>query len=425
MLAFDTPSGPAFDFLILFLVVLAGPAIMTRARIPGIIGLIVGGWAIGPHGLGLIGAGNVTVPALGELGLLYLMFVAGLELDLNVLRVYRRAAVVFGLATFVAPFVGGLIVGGILGFSTPASLLLGSLLASHTLLLYPMIRDAGLGANPAIASAIGATVLTDSISLIVLAGVSGTQTGSGSTFAIFAEIVGGLVVLIAFSLVVLPRVAIWTFRHAGSDRSSRFLFALIAFLAAASLASVFGIEGIVGAFFAGLALNRLVPNEGETMHRIDFFGAAVFVPIFLVSTGLLLDPSVMFTAETLRFAALFLVACIGGKVLAAVLARYLLKVSRPEASLMFVLTTPQAAATLAATTVGFKLGLFSTEVVNAVLVLILVSIVSATLLAPRYIRQIPAPSEDEVDLGTRVLLAVDHEQPSPAAAPAGCSAGPP
>ena len=160
--------------------------------------------------------------------------------------------------------------------------------------------------------------------------------------------------------------------------------ALISFLAAATVAEVFSIEGIVGAFFAGLALNRLVPNEGQTMHQIDFFGSAVFVPIFLVSTGLLLDPSVMFRLETMKFAALFIVACVGGKALGSACSPAPCSRCRgPEAGLMFVLTTPQAAATLAATTVGFQIGLFSTAVVNAVLVLILVSIVMSTVLTPR------------------------------------------
>jgi Kef-type K+ transport system membrane component KefB len=412
MLALHMPEGAAFTFLVLFAVVLAGPAIMTRARIPGIIGLLIGGWAIGPHGLGLIGNGNQTVPQLGQLGLLYLMFVAGLELDLGVLSVYRRSAVAFSLITFTLPFVGGLVVGEILGFPTAAAVLLGSLLASHTLITYPMIRDAGLSGNPAVATAVGATVLTDTISLVVLAGVSGTQTGSGSTGSIFLQLALGLAVLVGFSLLVLPRVAVWIYKRLGADRSVRFLVAMISFLAAATLAEVFSIEGIVGAFFAGLALNRLVPNEGQTMHRIDFFGSTVFVPIFLVSTGLLLDPSVMFRLETMKFAGLFLLACVGGKTIATVLSRTVIKVSWHESGLMFVLTTPQAAATLAATTVGFEIGLFSTTVVNAVLVLILVSIVMSTALTPPFVRGVEVPAAAEPELGERVVLAVHAAEPS-------------
>jgi Kef-type K+ transport system membrane component KefB len=413
--ALQRPEGAAFDFLLLFLVVLVGPYIMSRARIPGIIGLLVGGWAIGPHGLNLIAQGNQTVPELGQFGLLYLMFSAGLELDLGVFNVYRRKAVAFGMAAFLLPFACGFLVGQMINFSMPAAILLGSLAASHTLITYPLVREAGLARNPAVASAVGATVLTDTLALVVLAVVAGTQTGSGSTPSIVLQLAVGFTVLGVFSLLILPWAARWTLRRLGSDRSVRFLVALIGFLAAAAVAQVFHIEGIIGAFFAGLGLNKLVPNEGQTMNQIDFFGSAVFVPIFLVSTGLLLDPTVMFQLETLKFAGLFIMSCIGGKALAAVFANRGLRVSRVEASLMWVLSIPQAAATLAATTVGFEIGLFDTVVVNAVLVLILVSIVASTLLVPVVTRRVEAPEAAEGMLGERVILAVDSDHPSPAA----------
>jgi Kef-type K+ transport system membrane component KefB len=413
--ALQRPEGAAFDFLLVFLVVLVGPSIMSRARVPGIIGLLVGGWAIGPHGLNLIQAGNQTVPELGQFGLLYLMFSAGLELDLGVFNVYRRKAVAFGLAAFMLPFACGFAVGQVINFSIPAAILLGSLAASHTLITYPLVRDAGLARNPAVASAVGATVLTDTLALVVLAVIAGTQTGSGSTPSIVLQLAIGFVVLVAFSLLVLPWAARWTFRRLGSDRSVRFLVALIGFLAAAAVAQVFHIEGIIGAFFAGLGLNRLVPNEGQTMNQIDFFGSAVFVPIFLVSTGLLLDPTVMFQVETIKYAGLFILSCIGGKALAATFANRGLKVSRAEAMLMWTISIPQAAATLAATTVGFQIGLFDSVVVNAVLVLILVSILTSTLLVPVVARRVEVPEATEAMLGERVLLAVDSDHPSPAA----------
>ena len=294
-------------------------------------------------------------------------------------------------------------------------MLLGSLLASHTLITYPMIRDAGLAANPAVAIAVGATG-DDGHDL---ARGAGRGLGHADRFGLDRHDLPA-----ARRRPARPRrvhagapagAAIWTYTRLGADRSVRFLVALISFLAAATVAEVFSIEGIVGAFFAGLALNRLVPNGGQTMHQIDFFGSTVFVPIFLVSTGLLLDPSVMFRLETMKFAGLFIVACVGGKALAIVLSRSVIKVSRPEHGLMFVLTTPQAAATLAATTVGFQIGLFSTAVVNAVLVLILVSIVMSTALTPPFVRAVEVPDAADPELGERVVLAVHDAQPSRAA----------
>lgn len=412
--AIEPPEGAVLDFTLLFAVILLGPVVVKYARVPGLIGLLLGGFLIGSNGLGWIDAGNQTLPELGQLGLLYLMFVAGLELDLRILGQYRRAAVIFGLLTFAAPFAAGVAVGFGLGWSVSATMLLGSLLASHTLILYPMVRDARLGTNPAVASAVGATVLTDTIALVVLAVVAGTETGTGSASRVLLEIGIGLVVLVVASLMVLPRVAAAALRLWGGDRAARYLVAMVGFLLMAMLAEVFGIEGIVGAFFAGLGLNRLVPNEGPSMERIEFFGSAVLIPMFLVSVGLLLDPSVMFSAETLGLAGLICAACLGGKALAALLARPILGFDGPEAGTMFILTTPQAAATLAATLIGFEIGLFGTSVVNAVLVLILVSIVVTTVIAPRYLSRVAVPERGQRPLGERVMLISPTEGPSEA-----------
>ncbi len=397
----------------LFIVVIVGPPLLQRARVPGIIGLLLGGFAIGPHGLNLIGAGNTTVPELGQIGLLYLMFVAGVELDLALLRVHRRAVIAFALITFACPMLLGSVVGFSMNWSAPAALLLGAVFSSHTLLLYPTVRQAGLTTHPAVATAVGATVITDTLALVVLAGVSGSQLVGGSPVSIALQVAFGLAALLIFSLIVLPRIARFAFRVIGTDRVVRYLLAIAAFLGAATLANSLGIEGIVGAFFAGLGLNRLVPNEGVLMDRIDFFGAAVFVPIFLVSVGMLLDPHVMIQGETLKLAGLFIAAAIGGKAVAAGIARLTLGYSTPEAGLMLGLTIPQAAATLAATVIGFNIGLFGQSVVNAILVLILASIIAGTLLVDRTKVLVPAPSLGDQRLGRRVLVALEDSAQAP------------
>jgi Kef-type K+ transport system membrane component KefB len=411
----QAPSGPVLEFLVLFAVILLGPIVFSRLGLPGLIGLVLGGFAIGSHGLDLINAGNQTVPELGKLGLLYLMFVAGLELDLHVVKDYRRAAVGFGLIAFAIPFTLGASVAIALGWSVPAICLLGALLSSHTLITYPTIRDGGLGGNPAIASAVGATVLTDTLALIVLAIVAGTQTGSGSVYVIVLEIALGFAALILVGLFGLPRLVDLVLRQWASDRVARYLVIIVALLLMAMLAEVFGIEGIVGAFFAGLALNRLVPNEGPSMERIEFFGAAVFVPVFLVSIGLLLDPSVMFTGHTLGLAALMIAAALGGKAIACGLAGPLMGFSHWERLGMYVLTIPQAAATLAVSLIGFEIGVFGTSVVNAVLVLILVSIVVAAMLAQRVVASFPVRTEAKLPLGSKVLVVTSATGPSDAA----------
>ena len=352
-----SPEGAAWEFLVLFLVVIIGPPLLERARLPGIVGLLLGGYVIGSNGLDLIGSGNTTVPELGQLGLLYLMFVAGVELDLALVRIHRGAVGLFGLLAFVVPMALGSAIGFALHWEVAAALLLGSLMASHTLLVYPTVRNAGLAAHRAVATAVGATVITDTASLVVLAFVSGSQLEGGSAASIALQVVFGLAVLVIFSFLILPRLVRLAFRYLGTDRIVRYLLAIAAFLAAATLATMVGIEGIVGAFFAGLGLNRLVPNEGPLMDRIDFFGSAVFVPIFLVSVGMLLQPSVMVQGETLKFAGLFVVAALAGKAVASGVTGRVLQLSRRETALMWGLTIPQAAATLAATVIGFDIGL--------------------------------------------------------------------
>jgi Kef-type K+ transport system membrane component KefB len=406
------PSGVAWEFLALFLVIIIAPPLLERARLPGIIGLLLGGYLIGPNCLDLIGSGNTTVPELGQLGLLYLMFVAGVELDLRLVSQHRRSVVLFGALAFVIPLVLGSSVGFSLHWSAPAALLLGSLMASHTLLVYPAVRKAGLATHRAVATAVGATVLTDTASLIVLAFVAGSQAKGGSAASIGLQVAFGLVVLAIFSFVILPRIVTIAFRFLGTDRVIRYLLTIASFLAAATLASSVGIEGIVGAFFAGLGLNRLVPTEGPLMDRIDYFGQALFVPVFLLSVGMLLQPKVMIQPETLKLAGLFVVAAVGGKTVAAWATKRPLGLSGNETMLMLGLTIPQAAATLAATIVGFNIGLFDQSVVNAVLVLILVSIVTATLIVERVKTGVPQPDVKDRGIGKHVLVAL--EDPSQA-----------
>ncbi|MFA9400866.1 MAG: cation:proton antiporter [Acidobacteriota bacterium] len=405
-ISLQAPDGSAWEFLVLFLVVIFGPPLVQRIGIPGLIGLLIGGFLIGPKGLSLLPEGSTTIPELGDLGLLYLMFVAGVELNLALLRQHRRSAISFGLLTFAFPMAFGTAVGLLLGWETPAALLLGSLLASHTLILYPLVRGAGLSNDPVVASVVGATVLTDTIALVILAVIAGTESGTGSTADVALELGLGFIALGLVCFVLLPILARRAFRALGTERTVRYAIAVASFLLAAVVAETFGIEGIVGAFFAGLAMNRLVPNEGPLMSRIEFFGGALFIPVFLISVGLLLDPSVMFQLDTLGLAALFVVACLGGKFIAAQLTRPVMGATGSQAWLAFALSTPQAAATLAATKVGFDIGLFGESVVNAVLVVILVSVLVATLVGEREKGRAKLPPPAKKALGERVLVAV-------------------
>jgi Kef-type K+ transport system membrane component KefB len=392
-LAFQAPEGSNWLLFGVGAALVLGPIVATRLRLPSIIGLLAGGLVIGPKVLGIVPATDDIVPALGQLGLLYLMFGAGVELDLALLRRVRRSAVTFGLTTFACPMVLGFGAGLLLDYSPPAALLLGSLWASHTLVTYPTAREAGLAGNGAVASAVGATVITDTLSLVVLAGVSGSTTGDSSLPVIVGGLLVGLVALVVYTTVVLPRLARWWFDKPARKHPERYAFMLAGLLSSAVLAEMVGIEGLVGAFFAGLGLNRLVHAQDGLLEHTEFFGSAVLVPLFLVSVGLIVDPSVMVQPATLALATVFAAAVIVGKATAALLGRPLLGFTSGESQLVFGLTLSQAAATLAATTVGFQIGLFGSEVVNAVLVVIVVTLLIAAMTTELSVGKVePAPA---------------------------------
>ena len=415
LLHLTAPAGTAWELFIAVAVIILGPLLMERARIPGLIGLLLGGLLIGPNVLGIAPADGGIIAELGEVGLLYLMFIAGLELDLNVFARYRRQAVVFTIMTFGFPLLFGILVGLGVGYEVDAAVLIGSLLASHTLVSYPIVRRLGLATNAAVATAVGATCMTDTMALIVLAVISGKTVGSASGPELVVQVVLGLVLLLAFCFIVLPRLAHWYFATVGQQRLLRYTFIFASLLACATVASVVGIEPIVGAFFAGLGLNRQVPNEGELMERIEFFGSALVIPIFLVSVGTVIDPSVLVDLGTLGLALGFVAACLGGKAVAAVLTRPAFGFSWDEVGVVFSLTVAQAAATLAATFIGLQIGLLDTTAVNAVMVLIAVSLLASSTTAAFFGQRIPRPPIDTKRLGRSVLVHLgDLERIGPA-----------
>ena len=309
--------------------------------------------------------------------------------------------------TFTIPLVLGMTGGLIVGYGFTAAVLLGSLWASYTLVVYPVVRNMGLAGNPAVATTVGATVLTDTMALVMLAFVAGSTSGDANGFELLVQIVLGLALLAAYCFLLLPVIARWFFRGIGTPRTLRYAFMFAALLSAGALAEVVGIEAIVGAFFGGLALNRLVPNEGEFMERIEFFGSALLIPMFLVSVGTVIDPSVLVDPATIGLAAVFVVACVGGKAIAALLCRPLLGFTPAETGVVFGLSVGQAAATLAATFVGLNIGLFTTTTVNAVMMVIVVSLVLASFAALRFGSQMEKPPLDESRLGRVVVTHVD------------------
>jgi Kef-type K+ transport system membrane component KefB/nucleotide-binding universal stress UspA family protein len=403
MIVASVQSEPAFSFMVLALTIIIGPLVAQKLRLPGLIGLLIAGAVIGPNMLGVLEQFRF-IEAVGSIGVLYLIFLAGLGLDMKTFEEHRNAALSFGLITSFVPWGLGIVAASSQGYEFKTAVLIGSFWASFTLVSYGAVTKYGLTRNPSMAATVGASSITDTIGLVALAIIIGSETGDSNTVVLVIEIMGGLALLAAYCLVLLPWVTRWFFAGLGQERELRFLMILVGFLSAAVVAEIVGLEALIGAFFAGLGLNRLVPNQSTLMARIDFFGNALFIPAFLVSVGLIIDPEVLFQGSTLQLAVWFAAALLAGKGISAVLSGRISGFSPAEVGLMFSLSSAQAAATLASTIIGFETGLFGDEVVNAVMMVIVISLfvssIGSSYFAPRVV---PFESSDR-RLGEVVLI---------------------
>lgn len=403
ILADSTTFAAEQSLLAIAVVILLGPFLAQKLRLPGIVGLVLGGTLIGPEGIGWMAPGQLD--GLGDIGLLYLMFMAGLELDLALLKRYRSAALRFGLLTFIFPFAIGVTGAAVGGLPRTAAILFGSIWASHTLVSLPEVKRAGLSSNRAVAISVSATALTDILALSVLAVVtSGASDEPGGHPMLMLAI--GLLALGVYCLWLVPLLGARIFRVVAQDRAVRFVFLLGVFASAAQLAGAFGIEGLVGAFLAGLGANRLVPAGGPLMERTEFVGSSLFIPMFLIYVGTQLDPAALGSPQTLKLAAGYLAIVVVGKTLAAVVSGRIEKLRLAEVGLMTGLTMGQAAATLAATLVGQSIGLFDDQIVNAVLVTVLMVILLSSVTTALFARQIHPEVPTDRALGTTVMLSV-------------------
>ncbi len=408
------PDGAEWTFFVCACVILLGPYLASKLRLPGMVGIVILGMLIGPNVLDWVPRVGI-VEGIGQLGLLTLMFLAGLELDLEEFARRRAESVRFGLITFTIPLVLGFVVGAAgFDYGLAAAVLYGSLWASHTLVAYPIVRNEGLAGHPAVGMAVSGTVITDTLALFVLAVVVGAETGDGSTAAVVGGLMLGLVVLAVVAFAVLPILMRRFFAGAGRDRSLRFIGVIAAFTGIAVVADLGGLEGIVGAFFAGLAVNRLIPNRSPLMERLEFFGSSLLVPFFLISTGMLIDPAKFTEARTLAIGAASLAVVVVGKSVAAWIAGRLGHQTRAEVGLVFSLTVAQAAATLAAVIVGLEAGIFDETLVNAALVVVLVSLVMAPLGAAHFTKQVRPPTVDGGRrLGETILVPIASDAIEP------------
>ncbi len=402
-------TDPVFIFAIVSGLILLAPIVLGRWRLPGMIGLLIAGALLGPNGFGVL-ARDMSFVLFGTVGLLYIMFTAALEVDLAVLKRSRTQTMVFGLLTFAVPMsLGVLVARTILQFDWPAALLLASTFASHTLLTYPIASRLGLARNSAVTAAVGGTIITDTLALLVLAVIAGMVRGNAGD-AFWLQLILGLSIYAGAILFVLPLIARWFFKNVARDGVAEFVFVLAVVFAISAASKYAGSEPIVGAFLAGLALNRLIPHNGALMNRIQFTGEAIFVPFFLLSVGMLLDVSIFLGGfQAWLVAGTMVITVITGKLLAAWIAGKTLGYNRDEWLLIFGLSVPQAAATLAATIVGFEIGLFDEFVVNGAIMMIFVSCILAPIVVQRSGRAVAlaeavAPAEADLMPPRRILV---------------------
>jgi Kef-type K+ transport system membrane component KefB len=398
-------TDPGAVFAVLFLLVLLGPLLAERVRLPSIIGLVVAGMLIGPNVLNVL-AGNTFIETLGYVGLLYLMFQGGLDLDMEGFSKHRRDSIVFGTATLVIPMVLVTLVAVALGVELLAAVIIASAFSSHTLLSYGTITSFDLTKNRAVTASLGATLLANVAALLILA-VAAAGASGDSTLLFWVLFTLGLIIYTLVVLLGVPRFTRWFFTGLGQDRQVRLTYLLSGMGVAAVVAGVIGIEPIVGAFLIGLAFNRFVPRGTIIADRVQLLGESVFIPAFLISTGMMLDPfSVVTEPRTLLLAGGFVAAEVAAKWLASELTGRWMGVEAPERGIMFSLTVGQAAGALAATAVASELGLIGAVEVNAVVLVILVSALLAGLSADRYAPRVHAPVRDDEPIGTRVVVPV-------------------
>jgi Kef-type K+ transport system membrane component KefB/nucleotide-binding universal stress UspA family protein len=410
--------------VILFIILFA-PLLLNKIRIPHLIGLIIAGAIIGPNGLNLM-MRDSSIVLFGTVGLLYIMFLAGLEIDLADFKKNSTKSIIFGLFTFIIPMGLGILAGlYILNFSMLTSVLLASMFASHTLIAYPLVSRLGVAKNRAVNITVGGTMITDTLALLVLAVIAGMATGELSQefwirLSISVVVFGGVVVF------GFPLIARWFFKRY-EDNISQYIFVLGMVFLGSFLAEAAGIEAIIGAFLAGLALNRLIPHTSPLMNRIEFVGNALFIPFFLIGVGMLIDYRAFIQdLETIVVAITMTVVATVAKFAAAWLTQKTFRFSRDERDLIFGLSNAQAAATLAAVLVGYNIilgetpegepiRLLSDSVLNGTILMILATCTIASFVAQRGAQKLAQEeNEDEEDLTAdpafeeRILIPVNN-----------------
>jgi Kef-type K+ transport system membrane component KefB len=391
-------TEPVAVFTVLITAIFLSPFFFRILKIPDVAAFIITGIVIGPFGMNIL-ARDPSIELLGTVGLLYIMFLIGLELDPEKLKISRRHSIVFGIFTFAFPFALGMIISRfLLRQDMPSSLFVSLMFSSHTLIAYPVVRKLGITGDTAVLTAIGGTIITDTLVLILLSIL--TQGNGGLPFT--AHLIRVILLFGIYLLAIFygyPRISRWFFANVKRDRPVHFLF-LIMMVSISSLLAIFiGFEAIIGAFVAGMALSRVFPRNSMLMHHVDFVGNILFIPVFLIGTGMLINIRILFSEPALWVTFLILVtAAMAGKWLAAYFTQKSMGFSPNQRNLLFGLSGSRAAAAIAVMLIGFERNMIDEHLLDATVLIILVSCLAGSFLTDRY--------------GKKMLLAgtVDREE---------------
>lgn len=398
-------TNPVIIFALVLFIILFAPILFSKIKVPHIIGLIIAGVIVGPYGLNLLKR-DTSIVLFGTVGLLYIMFLAGLEIDLAEFRKNKKKILVFGIITFLLPFVFGTLASRyILGYSFLSSMLLASMFSTHTLVAYPIASKYGVIRNRVVGMAVGGTMITDTVALLLLAAISGMAKEQVSS-QFWIQLGLSSVVFVCIVLFLFPVIVRWFFKRF-DDSVSQYIFVLGMVFLASFLAEAAGIEAIIGAFFAGLVLNRFVPHSSVLMNRINFVGNALFIPFFLISVGMLVDVKVLVKGwGAVKVAGVIIVVALVTKYVAAWLTQKIFKLTATEGKMLFGLSASHAAATLAIILVGYNLIIGETstgepirfldeDVLNGTILLILVSCGVGSFVTERSAKELALLEEEK------------------------------
>jgi Kef-type K+ transport system membrane component KefB len=417
-------TNPVLIFAVILFIILVAPLLFNKFRIPHLIGLILAGAIIGPHGLNLM-LRDSSIVLFGTVGLLYIMFLAGIEIDLGDFQRNRFKSIVFGLYTFIIPMTIGTLVGMyILKYSVPTSILLASMFASHTLITYPIVSKMGITRNVAVSTAVGGTIITDTLALLVLAVIAAMVKGQfNSLFVLHLSI--SVTIFVISVMLLYPMIARWFFKN-NNDSISHYIFVLALVFLAGFFAQLAGVEPIIGAFLAGISLNRFIPNASPLMNRINFVGNALFIPFFLLSVGMLINFKVFFgDIKTIQVGLIMTIVATFCKYSAAWLAQKTFGFSKDQRNVIFGLSNSQAAATLAAIIVGYNIileydsagnpiRLLDENILNGTILMILVTCIISSFATQLGARNLAIKSTEDVSedsdaaLSEKILIPINN-----------------